>query len=151
MSCDFSHSRPRRATTEMQAADGCATGVRCLGAAGKQRAASAEKQSTRQADFYGWIGKLTATFCSQLARRAEGITTASKFVNGAVAYELRRRKVSMKPAGFYDRGAIWALFLDMICLLLCVGRLHGPGRESFGDFIPLASVLLPLAMPVGFR
>ena len=110
MSHDFSHSRPPRATAEIQAADGCATGVRCLGAAGEPRAASAEKRSTRQADFYGWIGKSTATFCSQLARRAEGITTASKFVNGAGADELRRRKVSMKPAGFYDRGQFGPFF-----------------------------------------
>ena len=101
MSRDFSHSRPRRATTEIQAADGCATGVRCLGAAGEPRAASAEKRSTRQADFYGWIGILTGVFSSELARRAEGITKAFKFVNGAGAYELRRRKAEITPAGFY--------------------------------------------------
>ena len=100
MSRDFSHSRPRRATTEIQAADGCATGVRCLGAAGEPRAASAEKRSTRQADFYGWIGKSTAVFSSQLPRRAEGITTASKFVNGAGAYELRQSKAELLQPGF---------------------------------------------------
>ena len=134
MSRDFSHSRPPRATAEIQAADGCATGVRCLGAAGEPRASSAEKQSTRQADFYGWIGKSTTAFGAQLPQRTEGITTASKFVNGAGAYELGRRKVSMKPAGFYDCGPIWACFFYTICFLSCIGRLHSPGRESFGDF-----------------